>query len=356
MSKMQTVNNKNVSICGLDEYIKSISTKMEKHGRMKQKIDDENVIIPTMESCDDLLKYNYNLSQLKSFAKHYKLKISGNKNELFNRIYSYLYLSKYAIKIEKVFRGMLQRKYDNFHGPAAKNRKLCTNSCDFVTMEPLEEINFHQFFSYKDTDGFIYGFDIISLYNLLFKNENDVKNPYNRSNIPDTVFINVKALLRLSKMLKINVKLNMEDDTIGLSNEKTIQLRTLSLFQNIDALGNYSNPDWFLSLDKPSIIIYLRELIDIWNYRAQLGMETKRAICHPSGDPFRNLSMQYIQSELDMNNVRKVVLEVMEKMVTTGIDKDSKCLGAYYVLGGLTIVNENAAISLPWLYQTMSYF
>lgn len=353
---MQTENKKNNSICGLDEFIKSIAIKKERHGKKLKKIDDENIIIPTMETCDELFKHNYNLSQLKSFAKYYKLKLSGNKDELFNRIYSYLYLSKYAIRIQKVFRGILQRRYDSFHGPAAKNRKLCTNSCDFITMEPLEEINFHQFFSYKDIDGFIYGFDIISLYNLLFKNENDVKNPYNRNCIPDTVFINMKALVRLSKMLKINVKLSMDDDTIGLSNEKTIELRTLSLFQNIDALGNYSNPSWFLSLDRSKIIKFLRELNDIWNYRAQLSIATKCAICHPTGDPFRNLSMQYIYSEQDMNNVRKVVLEVMEKMVNTGIDKDSKCLGAYYVLGGLTIVNENAAISLPWLYQTMSYF
>ena len=128
------------------------------------------------------------------------------------------------------------------------------------------------------------------------------------------------------------------------------------MFQNIDALGNYSNPEWFLSLDKIKIIKFLREMNDIWNYRAQLGMETKRAICPPWGDPFRNLSMQYIHSEQDINNIRKVVLEVMEKLVTTGIDKDSKCLGASYVLGSLTMVNENAALSLPWLYQTMSYF
>lgn len=353
---MQIEKNKTHSYCTMDEYIKSISIKFEKTGKNLKKVDDENIIIPTMENCDILFKHNYNLSQLKSFAKYHKLKLGGNKNELFNRIHSYLYLSKYAIKIQKVFRGMLQRTYDRYHGPASKNRKICTNSCDFITMEPLEEINFHQFFSYKDVDGFIYGFDIVSLYNLLFKNENDIKNPYNRNYIPDTVFINLKALIRLSKMLKIVVKLNMEDDTVGLSNEKTIQLRSLTLFQNIDALGNYSNPEWFLSLDKLKIIKFLRELNDIWNYRAQLGMETKRAICPPWGDPFRNLSMQYIHSEQDINNIRKVVLEVMEKLVTTGIDKDSKCLGAYYVLGSLTIVNENAALSLPWLYQTMSYF
>jgi hypothetical protein len=57
-----------------------------------------------------------------------------------------------------------------------------------------------------------------------------------------------------------------------------------------------------------------------------------------------------------MSNVRKVVLEVLEKMVNSGIDTDSKSLGSYYVLGALTLVNESAATSLPWLFQSVSYF
>ena len=66
--------------------------------------------------------------------------------------------------------------------------------------------------------------------------------------------------------------------------------------------------------------------------------------------------MPYIYTEQNIYNVKKVVLEVLEKLVNNGIDKDSKSLGAYYVLGSLTLVNELAASSLPWLYQSFSYF
>jgi hypothetical protein len=41
--------------------------------------------------------------------------------------------------------------------------------------------------------------------------------------------------------------------------------------------------------------------------------------------------------------------------VNSGIDRDNKCLGAYYVLGALTLVSEDAATSLPWLYQAVCY-
>ena len=71
------------------------------------------------------------------------------------------------------------------------NRKLCTNTDDFISMEPIGEIDFHQFISYTDKDGFIYGFDITSLHNLYLKSGAEIKNPYNRSTIPEFVFKNI---------------------------------------------------------------------------------------------------------------------------------------------------------------------
>ena len=87
------------------------------------------------------------------------------------------------------------------------------------------------------------------------------------------------------------------------TNEKAIELRSLALFQQIDSLGNYSNPNWFLSLTKPKLIGFIRNLIDVWSYRAQLTIEAKRNICPPNGDPFRNLNIQYINAEQNVLNI-----------------------------------------------------
>jgi cytochrome oxidase Cu insertion factor (SCO1/SenC/PrrC family) len=357
---MANFDKKNkLSNFSVDEYMNSISIKSEKMipvVKKTMKISDDNIIIPTMKNYNDITNYNYNVSQLKIIAKNYKLKISGNKNELVSRIFTFLYLSSYIIKIQKVFRGHIVKKYIGLHGPAATKRNLCTNSTDFVSMEPLEEIKFNQFLSYKDEDGFIYGFDITSLFNLFSKNGNINNNPYNRNKIPDTILKNIKTLLRLSKILKITIVLDLEDETPSISEEKVVELRALSLFQNIDSLGNYSNCNWFLSLNRNQIIKFVRELADIWSYRAQLSVETKRAICPPNADPFRNLNMSLVHVSQNFNIVRKVVLEVLEKLVNTGVDKDSKSLGAYYVLGALTLVNQDAATSLPWLFQSLNYF
>ena len=39
-----------------------------------------------------------------------------------------------------------------------------------------------QFFSFKDDDGFIYGFDILSLWQL-YEKSNTIENPYNRQGV-----------------------------------------------------------------------------------------------------------------------------------------------------------------------------
>ena len=350
-------NNSNYSL--IEEYLNNIISKCERQMpiiKKTYKVSDDKIKIPTIKTYNELIYYNYNLTQLKNFSKHYKLKTTGNKEQLIGRIYSYLYFSCYIIKIQKIFRKSLVIKYKKLHGPACLNRKKCTNTDDFVSMESIEEINFHQFISYKDIDNFIYGFDITSLHNLFLRSPDEIRNPYNRNKIPEFVFKNISSIIRLGKILNININLKFEDDTKNLPNEKLIELRAFALFQNIDALGNYSNANWFLSLNRNKLIRFIRELIYFWNDRLQLSNETKRNISPPYGNPFRNLNFNYIILEENLWNVKKVIIEVLEKLVNIGTDKDSKALGAYYVLGALTLVNSDAAISLPWLFQSVNYF
>lgn len=346
----------NSSSYKIDDYINNLQLKCEKtmpDFKKTKKVSDENMIIPTFNDFDMIASNNYNAQQLKLISKQYKIKSSGNKSQLLNRIYVFLKLSNIICKIQKIFRGHLQRKYNNSHGPAFMKRELCTNDADFLTGDELKTLTYTQFFSFKDTDGFIYGFDIISLYNLILKSGKNVKNPYNRNEIPKIVIKNIKNMIRLSRLLNIRVDIEIKDDTIELSNEKSIELRAVQLFQNIDALGNYSSHDWFLSLNRSQTIRFIRELTDIWDYRAQIPLETKRMICPPYGIAFRNT--HNIHNEPNIENIRKIILEIMERLVNSGVDNDNKSLGAYYILSALTLVNQNAANALPWLFQSVSY-
>lgn len=339
----------------LNEYYDAISSKFIKNISPKkkmEKVDTENIHIPDFHEHEMMVEINYNIQQLKSIAKKYKLKISGNKSQLLTRIHGFLFLSNSAVKIQRITRGMIVRKYIKMHGPGFLDKSKCINTTDFLTMEPLNEIPFEQFFSYKDEDNFIYGFDIQSIYNLIYKSNDGIKNPYNRHTIPAQVIENFRSLLRLSKILTINILTNI--NAVEVSNKKAIELKAVGLFQNIDALGNYSNPKWFLDLSRQQLFKFVIELLDIWAYRAPLTLATKRAICPPHGNPFPLNTLNTINTHENIDILRENVLNILEKFVNSGIDRDSQCLGAYYVLGALTLVNVEAASSLPWLYEALN--
>jgi hypothetical protein len=338
------------------EYMNKISSRQEFNKTKKQlKITDESVIVPTIHTYNNIQHYNYSQDQLRVFARFYKLKISGSKQELAARLFIYLRLSLFAVKIQGVARGCILRAYNKLHGPAFMNRKLCTNESDFISMDSLDEIEPDRFISYKDIDGFIYGFDLVSLYNLILKCGMEVKNPYNRNIVPDYVFKNIKSIIRFGIILNKHINLFMDEDVV-IPKPKAVELRALELFQKIDSLGNYSDSNWFLSLNRAKLIRFMRELGDIFNFRAQLSNEVKQNICPPRGDPFRTFNMNYIQTEEDINNVKNHVLEIMEKFVNDGIDTNNKSLGAYYILAALTLVNDTAANALPWLFQSVAYY
>jgi len=343
----------------MENYLEILENNMSasfQRLKQKEKINGNLDDIPYFNDYKRLLEYNYNLKQLKQIAKTHKLKLSGNKDELSLRIYTYLRLSKYAIIIQKRMRGCLQRKYNRFHGPAFTNKSLCTNTFDFLSMDELTNIPNSQFFSFKDEDGFIYGFDLLSLHNLIYQCNGAVKNPFNQKPITIKVIDDFRSLMRLSHVLKIPISTEISDVTKEVSDAKSVELRTVKLFQTIDSLGNYTKPEWFLSLSREQLVTFLNELLDIWVHRANLSIETKRAICHPSGNPFLRVPHpQHLETFHNLDDIRKAILGVLEQMVTTGVDKESKCLGAFYILGALTLVNSETATSMPWLFESMYY-
>ena len=127
--------------------------------------------------------------------------------------------------------------------------------------------------------------------------------------------------------------------------------RRYNLFHDIDSLGNYSYPEWFLDLMKQQLIVYIRELYDIWLYRAQLTDQIKYEIC-PEGSPFTDIRLNDLP-ELSLREIQNSILIVMEAMVKSGINQHSCYLGSTYVLCALTLVNDDAAEALPWLYESV---
>jgi hypothetical protein len=320
--------------------------KSNKLTKLKQKQD---VVFPkNVEEHHLLVNHKYTITQLKLIAKSFSLKTIGVKTELTTRIHYYMTSYKHALKIQSAFRRFLSNKYRSL----VRFRET-VNDADFLTMEKLTDIPKTQFFSFKDNDGFIYGFDALSFYQLTIVNKMR-DNPYNRDEIQQETINDFKQLIRISKCLKLPLNTVIQEDEITPIQAQ--ELKIVELFQTINSLGNYANYEWFMALDTQRLLRLFKELNDIWSYRSQITESVKREICPSTGNPFRNVRYFRMNIMSTIFVIREEILSVLENMVNLGINKDSQTLGSYYVLCAMTLVSYDASIALPWLYQSVQYY
>jgi hypothetical protein len=143
---------------------------------------------------------------------------------------------------------------------------------------------------------------------------------------------------------------------LGISREKQEELFIVDLFQHINTLGNYSDSEWFIVLQRAELIRFIRNIHDIWYYRANLTQEMKERICPPNGNPFVlhnahvNLNVLTLLTDPE---IRTICVSIIDRMVRRGVSREDQCLGAFYVLATLTIVNQDARNAMPWLYEAV---
>ena len=268
-----------------------------------------------------------------------------------------------------------------------------------------------------------FGFDIASIFNLILsdngvENEyglsrrliwNESNNPYNRNKIPHNVIRDILKIIKLDRILnskrtnnknnnnnknkKVNRKGNnnnnnnnnnyeydnnhyFEEDEFNNNNahngsivislpqdvltpQQLFRQHVLRLFQNINSLGHYSDPEWFIALTYEQHITFLRELIDIWNYRAELSHQARTAIYPPYGDPFPHYVMGWITHQfylyLSPDNIININLTVIERFINSAVSEADRCLGSNFILCALTLVSIPAREALPWLYQSVMH-
>jgi hypothetical protein len=171
-------------------------------------------------SCVDkeiVLKDLYQV-ELKTLATYYRLRTSGTKNVLIERIEMHLSNLKCSILIQKNVRAYFARKLVKMLLLMSKTKKmnLCVNETDFYTLEPLNDIPYYLFFYYTDEQEFTYGFNIESLMHLYIKT-GKVVNPYNRNKIPIEIMFDIfttYGLLRIffKNSIDRDIKLHLPDD------------------------------------------------------------------------------------------------------------------------------------------------
>jgi hypothetical protein len=227
---------------------------------------------------------------------------------------------------------------------------------------------------------------------------NESNNPYNRNKIPHNVIRDILKIIKLDRILsrkrvlknnknkKMNNSVNnnnyeydnnnyvAENDNNNavmgsgmnialpqdvLTPHQRFRQHVLRLFQTINALGHYSDPEWFIALTYEQHITFLRELIDIWNYRAELSHQARRTIYPPYGDPFPHYVLGWVTHQfyiyLSPENIININLTVIERFINSAVSEGDRCLGSNFILCALTLVSIPAREALPWLYQSVMH-
>ena len=242
-------------------------------------------------------------------------------------------------------------------GPARFKRTICNNEEDFLTMEKMNEIEPEYFFSFRDEDNFIYGFNLKSIKQMIDKKQ--FFNPYNRKPLNKSILQMIDNRIRFNKLAQYDINVKVEEDYNDIVDDIQTRLRNdvLRVFQTIDSFGYNTNIDWFMNLSRNGIIKFIRELYDIWNYRAGLSPNQKISI-YPYGNPFNNINIHILTSpNIPYIALKTMALQVMKNFLITHDSmslSNKKNICSMYILTALTLVSSNAAESLPWLYYSVS--
>ena len=307
----------------------------------------------------DICLSNYKKKDLVKILNYFNIKLLGSKEKILivlnkhvNSIKKYLIHYKKIIIIQRTYRNYKTRKMVKLQRPIIYNKNLSINKEDFLSFDKIIDIPDNLIFSYIDKDKYIYAFHIKSIYELL--KETDL-NPYNRIKIP--IFIKEKVKIHYKKSFEIILKEDKKELIEFKGKTKNLKLKTrqdiIEIFQLMDELDQYTNPEWFIDLDKNKLILFYKELEDIWNYRLNLTKEMKIEIIPPDGNLFL-FTPKYVSKLNDLYLIRKICIDVMKKLITKSHNRSNKVNGCMYILLALVMVNKNAAQSLPIYYNMIT--
>ena len=222
--------------------------------------------------------------------------------------------------------------------------KSCSNDSDILSFTNLLDIERKYLYIFSDIiTGKKYGYDIRTLLEII--NSDYPSCPYTIRNFTthekEDVFQYRDALIKKGIDIKI--------EKIVMTPEEEIDMRIKDVFHKINMLDNYTNPLWFKNLN----IFHLHQLYmkseDIWNYRSGMSIDAKKKIIS-NGCVF-NIPIPIIKNISSKIQLQNIILSEFSRMITEGIDREEKKLGAIFILTALVEVSHDAADALPHLIQ-----
>lgn len=247
----------------------------------------------------------------------------------------------------------------------------CTNKDDFASLDLLDTIPKRLLFTYRDADGFTYGFNLISLLELLASSEQPL-NPYTRKPICRNVITRANKYYRIldswSKIDEPDVLAQQSSHQPALNNsgmaastsnsisrisfKDRVKQRIQTVFQKINYLGYQTNTDWLM--DKPTAILitFIKTMARNWSYQIGFTDTVKQSLLTSADlQTFETLvNDAYRNSQLGHSNPLYLltrILAVLEPLVCGSADPNSAALLVLYSL--YYIEPRRVSLANPWM-------
>ncbi len=295
---------------------------------------------------------DYNLTQLKDTYTRY---ISSKKPskfkkqdyyesivELYEKNSSSMPKLNSIKKIQSMLRRRLVKKRIYYQGPGFYNRSLCKNDEDFYTYDPKESIESKYFFSYQDTSGNVWCFDVRSLQKLI---EMNYGNPYTMEPLSQEIKDKVVEFIEYLNQTQVATQIQ----TNVITNRRAaMKQRFVDLFAQVEYSGYSCSVNWILDLPNSRLKRFYKELEDIWNYRANLTPQVKCSIVPPNGQLFPMPVSDYFMctSKLELQDIMS---KTLIQFCQSNSPEDMK-LGFMYMLIALSIVCRPCRLTHPWVH------
>ena len=285
------------------------------------------------------------------------------------------------VKLQRWIKSRLKVFNNKIRGIGYLDRSLCVNDSDFVSLDDLVEIPDKDFVSFRDDQGFIYGFNLDSLVELILKsdehyldtftrttsinlcyrqyirtlynhyNKLKINNPYTRFLIPGPVKLNVFRLYAQQQFIK-KLKTSSGNNTSNTNsvkpdNKTAIRNRCFAVMQKIDIMGYFTDIAWLMDENVKNIKAFYRKMAALWNYEMGLNNTNRYKIARVH-NLFNNLE-EVITSRADKYHILDKVLTVMSILVSNGEMESDQNSGAILILYAFAAINPRCIQANPWL-------
>lgn len=231
------------------------------------------------------------------------------------------------------------------HGPCFFDTSLSHNDTDMATFSSLSSIPKIYHFSYIDSTGKAWTFDIRFIIQMLHYG-NQLKNPYTQEIFLPHI---INRINTLSENLRArNFPILYVDDV--LTPDQLWNQKVLDVFLKLNSLGFGSNILWFDCLNIRGHVLFYTNLYDLWHTNLDLTHEDRERIVsgYNSGRAplFRWNPVAIDRAGVELKWWRKTNLGLMNSFLKRGQDPST---GALYILTALANCSRECGESYPWL-------